>query len=142
MEQQRDFKGVWIDRKIWLDKDLNINEKFYLALYIQFDKNKALADYFFTKTMSLSLLNKVKKSLHKRGFIPPIETPEDAKQYVLKNKNTGIVCSWCGCKTSAIQKHHFPIAKKKGGTKTVDICPNCHYEYHKIIGENCCYDKI
>lgn len=31
MEQQRDFKGVWIDRKIWLDKDLNALDKVILA---------------------------------------------------------------------------------------------------------------
>ena len=40
------------------------------------------------------------------------------------------VCEWCNCKTVVLHKHHYPIPKSEGGTKTVSICPNCHHEFH------------
>ena len=55
---------------------------------------------------------------------------------ILKNKNlkgTGIgfsTCSWCGIKTTSIQKHHYPISRADGGKELVEICPTCHYEFH------------
>ena len=41
------------------------------------------------------------------------------------------VCEWCGCKTTVLHRHHYPIPKRLGGTKTVNICSNCHAEFHK-----------
>ena len=29
--QHRDFKGIWIPKKIWLNKDLNVMEKLFLV---------------------------------------------------------------------------------------------------------------
>ena len=55
---------------------------------------------------------------------------------ILKNKNLdglgygGYVCEWCGVKTSVLCAHHYPIPKSKGGTETVNICCNCHHEFH------------
>ncbi len=43
-------------------------------------------------------------------------------------------CSWCQCSTLVLHEHHFPIFKKDGGTDTVLICPNCHHEFHCLIG--------
>jgi len=43
-------------------------------------------------------------------------------------------CSWCGCFTTTIHDHHFPILQSKGGTETVRICSNCHFEYHALFG--------
>jgi hypothetical protein len=39
-------------------------------------------------------------------------------------------CQWCNIYTSVLHAHHYPIPKSKGGTDTVDICPNCHHEFH------------
>lgn len=39
-------------------------------------------------------------------------------------------CSWCKVKTSVLHNHHYPIPKMSGGTDTIDICPNCHHEFH------------
>lgn len=40
------------------------------------------------------------------------------------------LCNWCNGRTLKLQAHHFPIAEKDGGTDTVTICANCHFEYH------------
>jgi predicted transcriptional regulator len=41
-------------------------------------------------------------------------------------------CSWCQCDTSILHKHHYPIPKKDKGKLTVDICANCHSEFHYL----------
>lgn len=133
MTENRDFKGVWIPKEVWLDTNFNIHEKFYLAVYQQNNRKEKIADMYMQEIVSQSTLSKVKKSLCGKGLIDVITTPMEAKETVLLNKNHGLVCEWCGCRTSAIQKHHYPIPKRKGGKETVNICPNCHYEYHQII---------
>ena len=87
------------------------------------------------KSYSRTRIIQAKNKLVELGFIKLITDCEKAKEIVLKNKNKGFICEWCGCKTNAIQEHHFPIPKSKGGKDIVKICPNCHYEYHLIIKE-------
>lgn len=41
-------------------------------------------------------------------------------------------CQWCGATTKTLHAHHYPIPACKGGTETVDICPNCHAEFHQL----------
>lgn len=54
MEQERDFKGVWIPKAVWLDKRLSALDKFILSgvasfcavdEYDCFASNKAIADF-------------------------------------------------------------------------------------------------
>lgn len=64
---------------------------------------------------------------------------EKIKEEILSEKGSGNkVCAWCGCKTSVLHKHHYPIPKRMGGTDIVEICSNCHHEFHikegKIYG--------
>lgn len=128
----RDFKGVWIPKEIWLDRNLSIYEKFYISVYSDSGQEK-IADEQMKGLVSQGTLSKIKKSLYEKRLLKKITTPQDAKKIVVNNKGKGIECEWCGCKTTAIQKHHYPIPKIKGGTETVNICPNCHYEYHLIL---------
>lgn len=44
-------------------------------------------------------------------------------------------CAWCGVQTCVLEQHHYPVAEKDGGTETVDICANCHREYHFLTDE-------
>lgn len=61
------------------------------------------------------------------------EVYEELKDEVLLGKETAEkVCEWCGCKTSVLHKHHYPIPKRLGGTQIVNICSNCHAEFHSI----------
>lgn len=58
---------------------------------------------------------------------------EIIKEEVLKEKKNNLyTCEWCGCKTSVIHKHHYPIPKRYGGKEIVNICSNCHNEFHSI----------
>lgn len=135
LNNERDFKSVWIPKEIWLDSNLTLNEKYYLSFYEQL-QNERLADEFMLTMISKTTLIKIKNRLIKKELLKKTTSPIEAKEIVLSNKNKGAVCEWCGCKTNAIQKHHFPIPKSKGGKDTVNICPNCHYEYHLIIKDN------
>lgn len=61
---------------------------------------------------------------------------EEIKETILGNKGKGDkVCEWCGCATSILHKHHYPIPKRAGGTATVNICSNCHNEFHLQEGK-------
>lgn len=56
---------------------------------------------------------------------------EQIKTDILDKKSDGDkVCEWCGCQTTILHNHHYPIPKRKGGKKTVSICSNCHSEFH------------
>lgn len=39
-------------------------------------------------------------------------------------------CLWCKVKTYVTHSHHYPIRREDGGTETIEICPNCHHEFH------------
>ena len=132
-DNARDFKGVWIPREIWLDSKLILVEKFYLSIYQQFNENMVETDMEMRKNFSVSTICSIKKSLIKKGLIKKVKDSEYAKSLVIERKGQGKKCEWCGHTTFALQQHHFPIPKSKGGTQTVLICPNCHYEYHLII---------
>jgi hypothetical protein len=41
-------------------------------------------------------------------------------------------CHFCGYNTTFLDKHHFPVRASKGGTETIDLCANCHREFHHI----------
>jgi hypothetical protein len=68
-------------------------------------------------------------------------TPETAKENCCsKRKQSSAAdilfsrdCSWCKAKTPHTHAHHFPIPACDGGLVTVDICANCHTEYHFLI---------
>jgi uncharacterized phage protein (TIGR02220 family) len=56
---------------------------------------------------------------------------EQIKSDILDAKGDGRkTCQWCGCKTTILHKHHFPIPKRLGGKEVVYICSNCHSEFH------------
>jgi hypothetical protein len=43
-------------------------------------------------------------------------------------------CEWCGYLVFAIQEHHYPVPRCKGGTETVAICGTCHADFHWLVG--------
>ena len=132
-EVDRDFKGLWIPKEVWLDTRLSVNEKFYLAMYLQFSKNEIKADRMMAQVASKPTICSIKKTLRELGLMDMITDCEQAKELVLQRKGQGDSCEWCGTKTFALQEHHYPIPRYKGGKETVRICPNCHSEYHLIL---------
>lgn len=47
-------------------------------------------------------------------------------------KGAAKFCFWCKGSTYSLQEHHYPIPRSKGGTEVIQVCPNCHYEYHSL----------
>lgn len=133
------FKGIWIPSNIWLDKTLTLQEKIFLSYWEELKtfSNKELSDFFDLTPRHCS---RIKNSLIEKGKIEKNKTLtyEEIKEEVLKKKGRR-KCSWCGCHTSTLHEHHFPIPKRDGGTEIVKICPNCHSEFHtleQLGGEN------
>lgn len=69
----RDFKGIWIPKEIWLSKDLTTQEKLFLVEIDSLDNeegctagNQYFADFFEISTTRVSL---VIKSLITKGYI-------------------------------------------------------------------------
>lgn len=81
-----------------------------------------------------STLNRLIGSLEAEGLVRRMSALETANYIRRKNMNgrgIGISkCEWCGCRTVSTAAHHYPISKADGGTETVNICPNCHSEFH------------
>lgn len=58
------------------------------------------------------------------------------KEQILNSKGEGNkTCDWCGCKTTILHKHHYPVPKRLGGKDIVNICSNCHNEFHLAEGQ-------
>ena len=73
MEQERDFKGVWIPKEIWLSKNLTLQEKVMLVEIDSLDNEKGcfatnqyFADFFDISKTRVSL---ILKSLIEKGYI-------------------------------------------------------------------------
>lgn len=81
--------------------------------------------------------NENEVSLPVQGTIRSGQSPyESIKEQILNRKGEGEkICAWCGCKTTLLHKHHFPIPRRMGGKETVEICSNCHNEFHVMEGE-------
>jgi hypothetical protein len=82
---------------------------------------------------------KIIKRLVAEGFIEIIKVDPESVIEILKKKNLFgkgigyIMCFWCRVYCVIAHKHHHPVTKKDGGKKTVDICGNCHSEYHNLL---------
>lgn len=79
--------------------------------------------FIITKLRRLGLINDTLFSFN---------NPEDAKKFTIKHSHKGFVCDWCGKESFLLHSHHYPIPANKGGKNIVNICPNCHYTYHKV----------
>ena len=78
------------------------------------------------------------KKLKEKGLIKIHSLTFEDKERILKSKNCSgmgigeIICEWCNCKTLSAQEHHHPVPKHIGGESVVNICANCHQEYHAM----------
>lgn len=93
---ERAFKGIWIPKEIWLDKDLNWVEKILLVEIDSLDNDEGcwasngyFADFFNLSKNRISILI---SSLSKKGYISvDIKYKEGTKQVdkrIIKNKYT------------------------------------------------------
>lgn len=139
-EENKDFEervslgDIFVPHVILSNKDLTTAEQLYLASYYCYKKD-------IKKTDENSMLTKekiirIKKKLYKLNYLTKkAKTPEDLKKETIEKSHNGYKCEWCGHECYILHHHHFPIPNKEGGTNVVDICPNCHYTFHKLEGE-------
>ena len=134
---ERDFKGVWIPAEIHDDENLSLKEKLYLSVYNWCLSHETTAQ-ILSSVYSSGRIRCARSLLIKKGYIKKTEkvTAEAAKAWVIDHRFKGFKCEWCGQPCMVLQKHHFPVSRSRGGKKTVDICPNCHYTYHAVFKED------
>lgn len=140
---KEDFKGIWIPKEIWLREDLSIQEKVIISVLrdknIKFKSRKEAAEFFFVSQNRYCEI--LRNLVDKKLIVNKQFEYKDLKDIVIASKNKGDkTCEWCGCKTTILHAHHYPIPRRLGGTETVNICPNCHYEFHDL--ENGRYEVI
>lgn len=105
-------------------------------------------NYFFFG-ISISLADW--KYFYAIGMAEKFERSEEEIIKIIKSKtaqsmhDANRTCEWCLGSTLVLHSHHHPIQRSLGGTETVDICPNCHYEFHflcnsayRFKNEYCC----
>ena len=92
----------------------------------------------FEKAYNKDTIGRALKVLDREGLIrnENLEPEDIVKVLKTKSGKGGIGnkwCEWCGIRTIVLHEHHYPVSKVKGGEDTVNICPNCHYEYHSLL---------
>ena len=82
---QRDFKGVWIPKEIWLNRDLSVMEKLFLVEIDSLDNeqgcfasNKHFSDFF---DISKGRCTQIIKSLEEKGLVS-IKHEYEGKQII------------------------------------------------------------
>lgn len=95
-----------------------------------------------TGISSSSTVNKALKYLINENYITGIHRTIDPHKAaaLLQDKTPqyiagGVVCEWCQGETLRLHSHHFPVSAKDNGEETVEICPNCHDEYHCLMDQ-------
>lgn len=116
--------------------NLSTNERIYYAI-CKNCKDTTITDMIMYDMVSKRTVQSIREHLKKLGLIEMVNlNAEEAKEFVIEHSHKGLVCEWCGKQSYILQKHHFPILAKDGGTDIVNICPNCHFAYHKVLGED------
>ena len=122
---------IFAPHAILLNRDLKITEQLYLASYYCNGKDIKKTDE--KSMLTKEKLTRIKKKLYKLNFLSKtIKSPETLKKETIENSHKGHKCEWCGQECYILHQHHFPIPNKNGGTDLVNICPNCHYTFHKL----------
>lgn len=94
--EQRDFKGIWIPKEVWLNKDLNLNEKVFLVEIDSLDgkegcyaSNDYFADFFnLSKNRCSEIINQLaKKEYLKVNLIYKQGTKAIEKRIININKS-------------------------------------------------------
>jgi len=84
----RDFKGIWIPKEIWLSKELTTQEKLFLVEIHSLDNNEGCfaGNGYFSEFFSISKtrVSLVIKSLIEKGFITSTIIYKDGTKQILK----------------------------------------------------------
>lgn len=111
-----------------------LKKKIQISLMRMESLMKSISSKNTSRFFSLKTIHRSIKFLESHGYLSQKQMPsEKIKDSMLKVKaNPKYICEWCNCGCNVLNEHHYPVPKSKGGTKTVKICPNCHYEFHSM----------
>lgn len=128
---------IFVPRQLVLDKKkikLTPGEILYYSTYLTFNKDIVKTDNDASIYMGKNQIDRYKRHLTKLGLIKKEKyNVKQAKEMTIKLSHKGKICEWCKQESYVLQEHHYPIMAKDGGTKVVQICPNCHYTFHKLL---------
>ena len=125
---------LFIPNILTLNNEITVNEFLYLIFYYCWNKDTKKADE--CSHLNKSKLYRAKKHLYKLGYLKLKNmNVETIKEETIKKSHKGKKCEWCKKECYILQEHHFPISAKNGGKEIVNICPNCHYTFHKLESE-------
>ena len=125
---------VFLPIELLRNNKLTTNEKIYIATFYSFNKDINKTDNYMN--LNKMQLWKTKKHLLELGYLKvKPQDIETLKKETIKKSHKGNKCEWCKKESYILQKHHFPIPQKDGGKDIVNICPNCHYTFHKLQSE-------
>ncbi len=125
----RNFKGIWIPDQLF--KEIG-TLSLKLVSFVIFENEPNL--HQLTRDDCEKLIN---KSICEFYVLSQEEVIEILKNKIPQKLDIPLSldqCSWCKCLTAELHSHHYPIPKAKGGKKTIEICPNCHCEFHRLTG--------
>ena len=129
---KRDFKGVWMPKELWLSKEIKALEKMFLLEIIRLERIEKFSAYnHFSALFNISTgrVSQIFSGLIELKFIAKKKLTDQAA-YIILNKGNDLGCLFCGYENSYLDKHHYPIRNKDNGTETIDLCANCHREFH------------
>ena len=139
-EENLDFEervgrgDLFIPHILTLNKKIKINEVLYLSAYYCWNKNIEKADKY--SYLNKSQIYRAKKHLCELGYLKlKNKSAKEIKEETIEKSHKGKKCEWCKQECYVLQEHHYPILAKDGGKEIVNICPNCHYTFHKLESE-------
>ena len=103
------------------------SERVVTAMKLSRNSSDRTVDRILIGLVEAELLDQHKLSVYEIQGIISAKRPQSSSNPIFDK-----VCSWCGSNTSILHGHHFPIPQRDGGQKIVNICPNCHYEFHTL----------
>lgn len=120
---ERDFKGIWIPREVWLSKELTMQEKLFLVEIDSLNNEKGcyagndyFADFF---DLSKSRCSEIIKSLEKKGFIEINyiykEGSKEIRARIIKVKNLS---------AKPLRNLEDPIRKTEDPLRDIELPPS------------------
>ena len=129
-------KNVCIPKSFFsycLNNGLDLNDCLILEYIIKRDLSTALNISTDNPMLNMGE-TAIKRRCNKLKQKRLIEISKISDKQAFDALNNGYLkgCLFCGYNKSFLDKHHYPIRVKDKGTETIEICSNCHREFHTM----------
>lgn len=113
---ERDFKGIWIPREIWLSKKLTLQEKIFYVEIHSLDNSEGCyaSNSYFSKFFGISIVRVsiIISKLIEKGYVSSTIISEKGNQRILKTINPNLAVPLKMRRTKGpIKKSLIPIKK-------------------------------